>query len=103
MLETPNTYIFRVELPGVGKESINIEITGNRLRIFGERPMESEPAIAAYHTIERIHGAFERTFTIPGLVDGDSAEAKYLDGLLEIVIPKVEQMRERRVSVVCPG
>ena len=71
MLETPDAYIVRAELPGVGRDNINIEVRGNRLRIYGERSVESEPAIAAYHSIERANGMFERSFTLPGQVDLD--------------------------------
>ncbi len=101
MLETPDSYIFRAELPGVGRENINIEVSGNRLRIYGERSLEAEPAIAAYHSIERIHGMFERNFTLPGQVDLDRAEANYEDGMLEVKLPKANEACERSISVVC--
>jgi HSP20 family protein len=101
MLETPDAYVFRAELPGVGRENINIEVRGNRLRIYGERSLESEPAIAAYHSIERVHGMFERNFTLPGQVDIDLAEARYEDGMLEVKLPKTTEIRERSISVVC--
>ena len=101
VLETPDSYLFRVELPGVDRQNIHIEISGNLLRLYGERPMESEPAIAAYHSIERVHGIFERTFTLPGQVDADAAEAHYSDGLLEVRLPKADEDKERRVSIVC--
>ncbi len=100
MLETPEAYIFRAELPGVGRENINIEVRGKRLRIYGERSLEAEPAIAAYHSIERVHGMFERSFTLPGEVDIDLAEAKYEDGMLEVILPKSHEIRERSISVV---
>jgi HSP20 family protein len=103
VLETPEAYIFRAELPGVGKEHINVEIRGNRLRLYGERHMSAEPAIAAYHSIERVHGVFERNFELPGLVDAEQAEARYLDGVLEIVLPKVEEESDRPISIVCLG
>lgn len=103
VLETPEVYIFRAELPGVGKEHINVEIRGNRLRLYGERPPSSEPAIAAYHSIERVHGLFERSFELPGLVDADRAEARYVDGVLEITLPKIEEELDRPISIVCLG
>lgn len=101
VLETPDAYLFRVELPGVGRENINIEVRGTHLRIYGERSLEAEPAIAAYHSIERVQGIFERSFTLPGQVDADRAVAKYEDGVLEIVLPKSNEVYERNISVVC--
>ncbi|MDQ7782449.1 MAG: Hsp20/alpha crystallin family protein [Desulfomonilaceae bacterium] len=101
ILETPDAYVLRAELPGVGRDNINIEVRGNLVRIYGERALESEPAIAAYHSIERVHGMFERTFTLPGPVDMDRSEAKYEDGMLEVNLPKSDEVRERSISVVC--
>ncbi len=100
ILETPDGYLFRAELPGVGRENINIEVRGNRLILSGERPLESEPHIAAYRSIERVHGSFERGFVLPGRVDVDKAEARYVDGVLEIFLPRSEDDRERSVEVV---
>jgi len=101
MLETPDSYIFRAELPGVGIDNIDIEVRHRRLTLSGVRPVESEPVTAAYHSIERVHGAFERTFELPGEVDVDEIKAKYLDGILEVVVPKAEEKKIRRtISVV---
>jgi HSP20 family protein len=101
LLETPDAYILRAELPGVGRENINIEVYGNRLRIYGERALETEPAIAEYHSIERVHGVFERTLTLPGEVDVDVAEASYEDGVLVVKLPKLHEVRDQNISVVC--
>lgn len=101
MLETPEAYIFRAELAGVGKENISIEVHGRRLTIAGERFPESEPRAAAYHSIERVHGYFERSFNLPERVDLEDAEATYVDGVLEVSLPKALNERERTITVVC--
>jgi HSP20 family protein len=103
ILETPDSYIFRVELPGVGQENINVEMRNNQLILSGQRPMASDPQFAAYHRIERTHGYFERSFNIPVNVDADDATATYVDGVLEVVLPKVEEAVERNVRIVCRG
>jgi HSP20 family protein len=100
MLETPDAYIFRAELPGVGKKNINIEIQGRRLKLSGERPVEAEPQLAAYHSVERAHGPFERSFDLPDDADVERAEARYEDGILELYVPKSEEERERILTVV---
>jgi HSP20 family protein len=101
ILETPDGYIFRAELPGVGKDNITIEVRGNRLVLAGERPLESEPQWAAYLSIERVHGAFERSFPIPGRIDVEKAEATYEDGILEVFLPKSLGESEPNIRVVC--
>ena len=100
MLETPDAYIFRAELPGVGKKNINIEIEGRRLKLSGERPLESEPQLAAYHSVERAHGPFSRSFDLPDDADAEKAEARYEDGILEISVPKNAVEGERVLRIV---
>jgi len=103
ILETPDSYIFRLEVPGVGRENISVELRNNRLILSGTRPMPDEPQFAAYHIIERVHGYFERSFSIPGNVDADKARATYVDGVLEVVLPKAEEEADRTVHIVCLG
>lgn len=100
ILETPEAYIFRAELPGVGKDNINVEVASKFLKLSGERFDQPDPPLAAYHRIERGHGVFERTFTLPGSVDPEKAEARYVDGLLEVYLPKAIHHRECAINVV---
>lgn len=101
ILETPDAYIFRVDLPGVGKDRINTEVRGSTLTISGEREVESEPWIAAHHTIERESGCFERRFAVPGMVDAEKAEAKYVDGVLTVTLPKATYEVSEAILVRC--
>lgn len=101
VLETPDAYIFRVDLPGVGKDRISIEVRSKRLTVKGERELEAEPRIAAFRSIERETGAFERSFVLPGEVNAEEATAKYVDGVLHIVLPKGGEKDTRDISVVC--
>jgi HSP20 family protein len=103
ILETPDSYIFRVELPGVGKDNISIEIDQDILTISGNRELAPEPRIAAFHSMERQHGFFRRVFRLPGKVDSDNAKATYNDGLLELTLLKAREVGERNVTVVCLG
>ena len=100
ILETPDAYVFRMDLPGVGKDRINVEIRGNQLSIHGERPLDAEAHFAAYHSVERGTGFFERSFTLPGNVDADNAEATYDDGVLDLVLPKSQETGRKTVAVV---
>jgi HSP20 family protein len=100
MLETLDAYIIRAELPGVGLEDINIEVRNRRLTISGERPYESEPVIAAYLSIERVRGSFERNFDLPGNVDVDAITAKYSDGVLEVYLPKTQKEPVTGITIV---
>jgi HSP20 family protein len=102
VLETPEAYIIRADLPGVGSDNISIEVRGSVLMLSGERSLELEPEIAAYHSIEKLHGFFEWHFNLPGHVDVENAKARYVDGVLEIFLPKCEEEKpERAITVVC--
>jgi HSP20 family protein len=103
VLETPDAYLFRVELPGVGKDNISIEVDDMVVTLSGNRDLEAEPQIAAYHSIERTHGIFRRSFRLPSEVNPDEAVAKYVDGLLELKLPKAEALKKRTVAIVCVG
>jgi HSP20 family protein len=100
ILETPGAYILRAELPGVGIDNITVEIVGNRLTISGERPAEPDPPMAAYFAIERVNGVFQRSFDLPGPVDVEETKTRYRDGVLEVLLPKSEEMAGRSISVV---
>jgi HSP20 family protein len=103
VMETAEAYIIRADLPGVGKERINIEIKAGRLSVYGERPIQRESFGTAYLSVERASGSFERNFTLPGTVDVDRAEAKYEDGVLEILLPKTSEEKPLNITVVCVG
>jgi HSP20 family protein len=101
VIETPDSFLFRAELPGVGRENINVEVHGATLILSGNRMMESEPKIAVYHTIERVQGFFERRFSLPNLLDVDRITANYVDGILEVTVPKRSEESDRSICVQC--
>ncbi len=103
VFETRDAYVVRAELPGVGKNNINIEAEGTLLTIEGRRLFGSDPGIVAFHSVERVHGVFRRSFRLPGLVDVDKARAQYIDGLLELTLPKASGSIRRSVTIVCVG
>jgi len=101
ILETNEAYILRAELPGVGKENINIELVGRRLVISGHRVEQTEVDYTAYHTIERVEGYFERIFNIPGPVDVEQTKASYVDGILDLYLPKSKEEPDHCVRIEC--
>jgi len=101
VLETPDSLVFRAELPGVGLENINVEVRGSTLVLSGNRMVEPEPKIAVYHTIERVQGVFERSFNLPSLLDLDRITAKYVDGILEVILPKRSVESDGSICVRC--
>ncbi len=89
--EDEKAYIVEVDLPGVKKEDISVEVKDNILVVSGERKFKKEEEDKGYKRVESFFGRFERRFTLPADADPEKIEAKVEDGVLTIVIPKIEQ------------
>ena len=83
-------YHVEVDLPGVKKEDISIDVKENTLLISGERSFKEERAEKDYYKIESSYGKFQRSFALPENVDVENIEAACMDGVLEVVLPKLK-------------
>lgn len=99
LIEQDDNYLLRADLPGLKQEDIAIEFDGDLLSISGERSEKHERKDGGFIRLERAAGAFRRTLTLPEGVDPDAVRASYADGVLEVLIPKPEQKKPRRVQV----
>lgn len=99
VLEDQDKIIVKAELPGMKKEAIEIELTGDTLTIKGERKFEDEENKEDYVRVERAYGQFQRSFTIGVPVKSDEVKASYKDGILEVIIPKAEETKPKKVEV----
>jgi HSP20 family protein len=97
--ESDDAFRIHAELPGLTKEDVQITLENNVLRLSGERKFEKEVKQDAYHRIERAYGSFSRSFALPHQVASDKVEAKFENGVLSIVVPKVEQAKPRRIAI----
>lgn len=97
--ETDQAYFLSLDVPGVRKEDVKIESSGNVLTISGERKQEKRSNTKSIGRYERAFGRFSRRFTLPTIVDANRIEAKLEDGVLKVELPKAEQARPRLVEV----
>lgn len=88
--EGRDAYHVDVDLPGVKKEDIDIDVKDNIIKISGKRETKKETKEEDYYKIESSYGKFERTFTLPENVDVENIRASSEDGVLEVVIPKLQ-------------
>ena len=99
LTEDKEKYYVRAELPGVKSDKLDIQITGNKLAISGERKIAAEEEGARYHRREREAGTFSRMIGLPGEVDADKVEANLENGILTIVVSKAEIAKPKQISV----
>lgn len=94
-------FIVRAELPGLKKEEVQVELTDEALTIRGERTEEREEEREGYFHTEREYGEFYRTIPLPEGVIGESAQANFRDGVLEVIMQAApsEANRGRRLEI----
>ena len=99
MFERENEVVVRTEIPGMSKEEINISALGNTLTISGERKAEEEIKEDDYYCCESSYGRFQRDIALPQGVDTDNIKASYKHGILEVVLPKKEEAKPKKIEV----
>src|SRR4029434_9538913 len=91
MCETPEAIIVEVELPGVRREDVRIEVEGDFLHITGERRTTAERQERNYYRLERRYGRVARQLRLPGTVAREKIRAEFDAGILIITLPKLER------------
>jgi HSP20 family protein len=94
-------FVIRMDLPGVNKEDVNVEVTDDAVVIHGERQQTHEEDRDGFYRSERSYGRFYREVQLPEGAQMDTAKANYRDGVLEISVtaPPRQMNRPRRVEI----
>ena len=96
--ETENELILRLEVPGMDKKDININVSKDILTVTGEKKTEKEED-ETYHCTERCYGSFSRSICRPSDVDTDKVDATFKDGVLTITLPRSEAAKPRHIEI----
>jgi HSP20 family protein len=99
IFETASEIVLKAELPGIARDQVHVEVVDGVLSLRGERKVEKEVKEENYHRVERVYGAFHRSFTLPDTVDPDKVRAELKDGVLEVRLGKREQAKPRQIQV----
>ncbi|KHD88441.1 MAG: HspC2 heat shock protein [Bdellovibrio sp. ArHS] len=97
MEDKNDMYLVTVDLPGMKKDQIKIDLNDNILTISGERKRETKEE--GKYT-ERSYGRFMRSFTLPSMVSAEKIEARFEDGVLHINLPKAESSKGRSIKIM---
>lgn len=85
--ETEENYLLNLDLPGVKQNDLSIDVIGNQLNIKGERKSD------------RVKGSYKNSFLLPETVDSEKIEAHLEDGVLSLLLPKVDLKKSRKIEV----
>lgn len=93
-----NVYV-DIQAPGYTKDDIHINIQDGMLIVKGESSSETEESDKRYHRQEIVRSSFTRTATLPTLVHADKAKAKFVDGILQVTLPKAPEVKPKQIEI----
>ena len=97
--ENDSHYTITVEIPGVNKDDVHVELQDDLLVISGEKKSEREEKKDRGRYLERSYGSFSRSFTLPGDADAERLEASFKDGVLKIRVPRREAVKPKQIAI----
>ena len=99
LYEEKDEIVAKVELPGMEKDDIEVNIIDHRLTVKGEKKKEKEIKEENFYRSERSYGSFIRALDLPKEVQAEKAQASFKAGVLEIWLPKTEEAKKKEIKV----
>jgi HSP20 family protein len=96
-MESEQGYQLQLDLPGIKREELDIQVVNDTVTIKGERKPTTN--LEAYHRLERPYGSFSRVFVLPDVVNTSGIEAKLADGVLQLTLPRREETKPKQIQV----
>lgn len=95
----PEAAAITAELPGYTPQDVHLSILGDTLTIKGSRPKPELKSGEQYHRQERYYGDFERSLRLPFAVDSNKVEARFKNGILQILLPRAEEDKPKKIEI----
>jgi len=99
IIEEPGRFVLRADVPGVRPEDIDVSMENGVLSVSGQRYEESTEEAQGVKRLERLTGKFYRRFSLPETAFAEEITAKSANGILEVIIPKMPEVKTRRITV----
>ena len=99
VIEEKERFVLQADLPGMTPDQIDIRMDKGVLSLSGERARDNDSENVGLQRLERMAGKFERRFTLPETADAENISARSRNGTLEITIPKLPEIQQRRITV----
>jgi HSP20 family protein len=97
--ENESAYLVKASVPGIKPEDIEVTLEKNILTISGETRADETINTEEYRLRERRYGTFSRSLRLPVEVVSESIEARYENGVLNLMIPKAEKVKPRKIAI----
>jgi len=97
--ETDKKYIVNLDLPGIDKKDLKIQLENNQIIVKGEKKQQKDYKDSNMICTERSYGSFQRTFSLPSEVKPSEIEAEYKDGVLKISLPRSEEVKRKEIPI----
>jgi HSP20 family protein len=97
--ETKDSFHLRADVPGVTPDQLEINATSDSISIAGEVKGRTDTTDDGWLRQERRVGKFQRAFTLPIAIDPTKVEATFDNGVLQLVLPKAENVKPRMIKV----
>lgn len=98
--EEADRVVLCAELPGLNKDDIEVKVESGTITLRGAKKQEKEVNADGAYRLERFFGSFARSFVLPATIDADTIRATYKDGVLEVVLPKAEEARPKKIKIL---
>ena len=99
VIDKGDKIVVAADIPGVEKEDLSVNISGDRLEVCAERKKEAEEKKEGYVRRERTYTSYYRAIPLPAEVDADMADATFENGVLEITMPKVKAIEKKKIEI----
>ncbi|MBU0518724.1 Hsp20/alpha crystallin family protein [bacterium] len=99
ILERKDKYVIYVEMPGVSKDDFKVDLESNILTIRGSKEIHEKVDGEQFVRVERQCGDYRRSFRLGEEINAEKIKAKYSDGLLELTLPKAEQVKPKSIQI----
>lgn len=99
LFEDDKRIVVKLEVPGMDKNDLDLEVQGNSLVVRGEKRFEQENTQGRYRVLQCAYGSFQRVVPLPVPVLTDKAKASYKNGVLRIELPKINEGHPRKLTV----
>lgn len=99
LVETPQAYLLRLEIPGVNPDDVEVTLAGDTLTVRGEKRIEQQNTDQTWCLTERLAGRFERSFRLPAPASAQEIEAEARHGVLAIRVMKAAEAQPRKIAI----